>query len=184
MKRWIHASSDYDRLKFINKKGEVDYLPTWYIDRSDEEVEKAKQILINAPEGQYTEFHEIKIPNEAKLRRDLKEEGFIKPEIEEIIEYIYSGGTVDAAIQRQLDLRGGTNICASRASRSLGRLDGFVSWNGYNYGRLRGKGTQPDRYFKSKTVRFDDSMGGTEEVSEDEYFEAARKYAGVMREDY
>ena len=264
MKRWIHANTDYDRLKYV-KNGEIEYLPTWYLDKSDEEIERVKEILINAPEGQYIPFHEVRIPNEVKLRRDLKEGGFIPPEIDEIIDRMANGSTIDNAIQRQLDLRGSTDIIASsewaadwsarldkdkglhyyvlswptgiarvlpndetgsryhaeikftdgnnrnsvafedkyecmdwaekimspkskvnssvKASKGINGLDGFVSWNGYNYGRLRGKGAQPDRYFKSKTVRFDDSMGGTEEVSEDEYFEVADKYAEVMNSD-
>lgn len=69
-------------------------------------------------------------------------------------------------------------------NRGLGGLDGFVLWNGFNYARQRGKGSHPDRYFKSRTVRFDDSMGGTEEISSEEYFEVAEKYARVMGTNY
>lgn len=60
-------------------------------------------------------------------------------------------------------------------------LEGVVSWNGYFYGFKPGK---HQKYYKSKTVRFDDTFGGTEEISSEEYDEVAQKYARVMKDNY
>ncbi len=53
------------------------------------------------------------------------------------------------------------------------------SWDGYHFGKksFRGK----PYYFKSKNVRFDNTCGGTEEISYDEYLHFAEKYANVFR---
>lgn len=59
--------------------------------------------------------------------------------------------------------------------KGLKGVTGIVSWNGYYYGR---KG---NKFYKSKTARFDDSFGGTQEVGEEEYFKNAEKYASVFR---
>lgn len=59
------------------------------------------------------------------------------------------------------------------------QLEGIISWNGYYYAYRRLK--RGTKYYKSKTARFDDSMGGVEEISSDEYQEYADKYAKVMR---
>ena len=54
-------------------------------------------------------------------------------------------------------------------------LKGFVCWDGYWYCfKVLKKG---NKYYKSKNVRFDETCGGTEECSEREYIEAAKKYA-------
>ena len=68
---------------------------------------------------------------------------------------------------------------ASKNYRSLeNRVRGVISWNNYFYGFVPYKsGT---KYYKSRTVRFDDSMGGTEEVSVDEYNKYAEKFAKVI----
>ena len=56
-------------------------------------------------------------------------------------------------------------------------LDGVVSWNGYYYGAKRTKdGT---KYYKAHTSRFDDTFGGTEEITYDEYDEAVEKYSRI-----
>ncbi len=67
-----------------------------------------------------------------------------------------------------------------KSSKNGMNLDNIISWNGYFYGIKRTK--SGERYFKSKTVRFDDTFGGTEEVSADEYQEVAEKYARVFGE--
>lgn len=59
-------------------------------------------------------------------------------------------------------------------SKEMKGITGVVSWNGYYYGR---KGR---KYYKSKTVRFDDTFGGTQEIDSEEYFRNAEKYANVM----
>lgn len=99
MKRYVRTN-EYDRLKFM-KDGQEQYLPTWFMHRSDKEVEEAKQKLINAPKKSYDEYEPIEI-DEVKIRRDLRKEGFSSDDIEEIIAMIYNGMTVDSAIQRQL----------------------------------------------------------------------------------
>lgn len=60
-----------------------------------------------------------------------------------------------------------------------GELNGLISWNGYYYGYKRMK--RKNKYYKSKNVRFDDTCGGTEECSEEEYNEAACKYAEIFK---
>lgn len=99
MKRYIRTN-DYDRLRFV-KNGQEQYLPTWFMYKSDEEVEEAKQKLINAPDRTYNSYEPIEI-DEDKIRRELKKEGFSSADIDEIIAMIYNGMTVDSAIQRQL----------------------------------------------------------------------------------
>ena len=59
-------------------------------------------------------------------------------------------------------------------------MEGIFPWNGYFYATRKGKNGNPDRYFKAKSVRFDDTFGGTEEITLDEYTEAAKKYHDVM----
>lgn len=67
-----------------------------------------------------------------------------------------------------------------RSARSLeDKIKGCVSWNGFFYGYVPYK--RGTRYFKSHTARFDESMGGTDEITFDEYHEAAEKYARVFR---
>jgi hypothetical protein len=60
-----------------------------------------------------------------------------------------------------------------------GNLKGHISWNGWNYAYREMK--SGNKYYKSKNVRFDDTCGGTEECSSEEYFEAAEKYAKIIR---
>ena len=58
-------------------------------------------------------------------------------------------------------------------------LDNIISWNHYFYGIKRTK--RGEKYYKSKSVRFDDTFGGTEEISADEYQTVAEKYARMFR---
>lgn len=58
------------------------------------------------------------------------------------------------------------------------KLQSIFSWNGYYYGCTNGK---KQKFYKSKTVRFDDTFGGIIEVTAEEFFEKAEKYATVMR---
>ena len=60
-----------------------------------------------------------------------------------------------------------------------GKLEGIFSWNGYNYGYKQLK--HGNKYYRSKNVRFDDTCGGTEECTMEEYFEAAENRAKIMR---
>lgn len=59
-----------------------------------------------------------------------------------------------------------------------GELKGFISWNGWYYGykQLKNK----NKYYRSRNVRFDDTCGGTEECSAEQYFEVAEKYAKIF----
>ena len=60
-----------------------------------------------------------------------------------------------------------------------GNLKRFISWNGWYYCYKQLK--HGNKYYRSKNVRFDDTCGGTEECSNEEYFEAAESYAKVFR---
>ena len=57
-------------------------------------------------------------------------------------------------------------------------LNYVVSWDGYYYGvrRFRGK----TRFYKSKTPRFDNTFGGTYEISQSEYADAVNNYQRVF----
>lgn len=63
-----------------------------------------------------------------------------------------------------------------------GVLTGFVSWNGYFY--VIKKNNTNQKYYKSKNVRFDDTCGGTEECTEEEYLNAANKYFKCSKQIY
>lgn len=60
-----------------------------------------------------------------------------------------------------------------------GKINGFISWNGWYYGYIKLK--RENKYYRSKNVRFDDTCGGTEECTEEQYHEAAEKYAKIFR---
>lgn len=60
-------------------------------------------------------------------------------------------------------------------------IDSIIPWNGYFYGIQRSKKLgKPDKYFRAKSVRFDDTFGGTEEITPEEYSIAAKEYHNVM----
>ena len=68
-----------------------------------------------------------------------------------------------------------------KASKSLeDKVRGVISWNNSYFGYIPFK--RGNRYYRSNTVRFDDSMGGTEEISEDEYYKFFDKYNKVFGE--
>lgn len=98
MKRYIR-SNDYDRLAFV-KDGRTQYLPTWFKDKSDAELDELKQRVINSKPSS-SEDVSIEI-DEPQLRKDLRKEGFTRADIDEIIAMVYNGHTIDSAIQRQL----------------------------------------------------------------------------------
>lgn len=56
---------------------------------------------------------------------------------------------------------------------------GIVTWNGFWYGMKTRYGKV--HYYKSHNCRFDNTCGGTEEISVKEYNEVAEKYAKVFR---
>lgn len=60
-----------------------------------------------------------------------------------------------------------------------GKIKGFISWNGWYYGYKQLK--RGNKYYRSKNVKFDDTCGGTEECTKEQYFEAAVKYAKIFR---
>lgn len=66
-----------------------------------------------------------------------------------------------------------------------GNLRGVFTWGDYNYGykTLKRKNIHYNVYYKSKNARFDDTCGGTEECSEEEYHQAASKRASILYKD-
>lgn len=60
-----------------------------------------------------------------------------------------------------------------------GELKGLISWNGWYYGYKQLK--HKNKYYRSRNVKFDDTCGGTEECSSEEYFDVAEKYAKIFR---
>lgn len=101
MKRYIRSDANSDRLAFY-KNGEIWHLPTWFADKSDDEIERLKQTVIDAEPHSYDSTIPAVDIDESKVRRDLRAEGFSRPEIDEIIAMVYNGMTMDGAIQRQL----------------------------------------------------------------------------------
>lgn len=60
------------------------------------------------------------------------------------------------------------------SDKQYGELQGFFSFNGYYYGHRQLK--RNCKYYKSKTVRFDDTFGGVTEINEDEYIKHIKDY--------
>lgn len=60
----------------------------------------------------------------------------------------------------------------------MNKLRGFISWNGYNYGYRKTR--SGNKFYKSKTVHFDGTLENAQEITADEYFEKAGKYAKVV----
>lgn len=60
-----------------------------------------------------------------------------------------------------------------------GNVKGQFSWGSWFYGYIELK--KENKYYKSKNVRFDDTCGGTEECSSEEYYEMAEKYAKIFK---
>lgn len=101
MKRYI-KSSNYDRLRY-ELDGQGQWLPTWFADASDEEIDSLKQMIIedhNNRKDASPEYDDEDDFIELDLK-DLRAEGFSKSDIDEIIAMIENGHTVDSAIQRQ-----------------------------------------------------------------------------------
>lgn len=80
--------------------GKVEYLPMWYSLKSDEEIEAAKQIVIESAKNPKPQSdQEPIIIDEVKIKKMLKSDGFTKNQIEEIIAKFYCGYTLDSAMQ-------------------------------------------------------------------------------------
>ena len=56
----------------------------------------------------------------------------------------------------------------------------IITWNGMWYGRTIRYGKE--RYFKSCSCRFDDTCGGTKEISGDEFLAVAQRYSKIFGE--
>lgn len=92
--------------------GQVYYLPQWYKFRSDREIELAKQIIIDdllaeaanatPAKDKYDKEIENQEEMEAYISKQLKEEGYTKKQIEQILADYYSGRTLDSAIQKAI----------------------------------------------------------------------------------
>ena len=61
---------------------------------------------------------------------------------------------------------------------NMKRAEGIISWGGKFYCFIEYK--RGTRFFESNNVRFDDTCGGTLEVSRDYYDKQARKYYDVF----
>ena len=164
MKRYIRSDYDYDRLAY-EKDGRIEHLPTWYYDKSDEELEELKQRLINAKPAENSESYDFDARYDEKdIRKQLRAEGFGKAAIDEIIVQVRNGATMDSAIQRQL----GKSVHASMDVEELenailnGRpfeADEFSEyWDAYH---------QPEEdAITAAEVNEDDIIENTEDASE------------------
>lgn len=79
--------------------GKIEYLPAWYSLKSDKEIEETKRLLIE--EAKKPAIHhepETTVIDEVNIRKQLKAE-FTKSQIDEIIEKLYCGYTLDSAMQ-------------------------------------------------------------------------------------
>lgn len=87
--------------------GETLYLPTWYLYRSDKEIEETKRFLIeqSAHTNPVTvvDDYDVDIKKqeeiEAHIVRQLKKKGFTRKQVDEILARYYSGQTLDSAMQ-------------------------------------------------------------------------------------
>lgn len=78
--------------------GKIEYLPVWYSLRSDEEIEEAKRIVIEAAKNPI-KYDNSKIEiDEVEIRKQLRSE-FNEDQIDEIIRMLYDGRTLDSAMQ-------------------------------------------------------------------------------------
>ena len=78
-------------LEYTTKNGEEGMLPTWYLLGTEEELEAAKEVVINAEPAVY-EDEELVIDDSE----------FTEEELAEIEAMIACGHTFDSACQRQL----------------------------------------------------------------------------------
>lgn len=89
----------FEKLKYINLEGEIQYLPTWFINSTDKEIKEAINIVLKEEKTSKTYTPET-IINENILISQLKSEGYKNHQIEQIIADIQCGRTLDSALQR------------------------------------------------------------------------------------
>lgn len=88
-----------EKLKYINLEGEIQYLPTWFINSTDEEIKEAINIVLKEEKPPKTYTPET-VLNENVLISQLKSEGYKNHQIEQIIADIQCGRTLDSAMQK------------------------------------------------------------------------------------
>lgn len=108
MKRWIHASNnDYEKLAYIDKNGTKQYLPTWCMSWSDEEIAKAKADVIHDSarvadiEDDYLDDDDAEMDAYVEeVIPQLRRAGYTRSQIDQIVNDLYAGRTLDYAMQR------------------------------------------------------------------------------------
>ena len=88
-----------EKLKYINLEGEIQYLPTWFINSTDKEIKEAINIVLKEEKTSKT-YTPKTVLNENVLISQLKSEGYKNHQIEQIIADIQCGRTLDSAMQR------------------------------------------------------------------------------------
>lgn len=112
MKKWIHAASAATKDLSYEYEGKTYHLPAWCVDWSDEDIEKAKEISINALKNPKKQMHPSTEYSREEIRqmwRDLLKEGFSKDEVSEIVDDVLDGRSLDSAIQKHTALNGSTS---------------------------------------------------------------------------
>lgn len=89
---------DTTKLEYV-VNGEVNFLPMWCLEWPDNEIEEAKRIAIEDAENEKKIKDDPIVIDEKDIRKQLKEAGFYKAEISEIIRRVYEGQSLDSAMQ-------------------------------------------------------------------------------------
>ena len=103
MKRWIHASVASPDLSYTYN-GKTYYLPEWCKDWSRDDIEQAKKDAIAGLEypdpNAYKDEPRYSEEDLYDIEEQLRHEGYSRREIDQIIEDVLSGRTLDSAIQK------------------------------------------------------------------------------------
>lgn len=107
MKRWIHASDDLERLAYTDADDRKQYLPMWCQSWSDEEIAKAKADAIHDSarvadiEDDYLDDDDAEMDAYIEeVMPQLRRAGYTRSQIDQIVNDLYAGRTLDYAMQR------------------------------------------------------------------------------------
>ena len=89
-----------EKLKYKNLKGEIQYLPTWFINSTEEEIADAINIILEEEKNPKTYIVEPAVYDVDALITQLKCAGYKSHQIDQIIADVQCGRTLDSAMQR------------------------------------------------------------------------------------
>ena len=89
-----------EKLKYKNLEGKIHYLPTWFINSTDEEIKEAIDIILKEEKiSKIFKSEPISVNNNA-LFSQLRSAGYKNYQIKQIIADIKCGRTLDSAMQK------------------------------------------------------------------------------------